>query len=61
VPARWKGRSEKRLVVAVGHNDAVNCMTTARVRLNLANILDDAAASGIARSRWDRRRRWTES
>ena len=47
-PPRWKGRSEKRLVVAVGHNDAVSCMTTARVRLNLANILDDAAASGVA-------------
>ena len=47
-PARWKGRSEKRLVVAVGHNDAVNGMSTARVRLNLANILDDAAASGVA-------------
>ena len=48
VPPRWKGRSEKRLVVAVGHNDAVNGMSTARVRLNLANILDDAAASGVA-------------
>ena len=47
-PPRWKGRSEKRLVVAVGHHDAVNEMTTARVRLNLANILDDAAASGVA-------------
>jgi len=47
-PPRWQGRTEKRLVVAVGHNDAVNDMTTARVRLNLANILDDAAASGVA-------------
>ena len=47
-PPRWKGRSEKRLVVAVGHNDAVSGMSTARVRLNLANILDDAAASGVA-------------
>ncbi|HYO17745.1 MAG TPA: GDSL-type esterase/lipase family protein [Dermatophilaceae bacterium] len=47
-PPRWKGRSEKRLVVAVGHNDAVNSMSIARVRLNLANILDDAAASGVA-------------
>ena len=47
-PPRWNGRSEKRLVVAVGHNDAVSGMTTARVRLNLANILDDAAASGVA-------------
>ncbi|HZW43736.1 MAG TPA: GDSL-type esterase/lipase family protein [Dermatophilaceae bacterium] len=47
-PPRWKGHSEKRLVVAVGHNDAVTGMSTARVRLNLANILDDAAASGVA-------------
>jgi acyl-CoA thioesterase-1 len=47
-PPRWKGRSEKRLVVSVGHSDAVNGMSTARVRLNLANILDDAAASGVA-------------
>jgi lysophospholipase L1-like esterase len=47
-PPRWKDRSEKRLVVAVGHNDAANGMSVARVRLNLANILDDAASSGIA-------------
>ncbi|HEY5182921.1 MAG TPA: GDSL-type esterase/lipase family protein, partial [Dermatophilaceae bacterium] len=47
-PPRWKGHSEKRLVVAVGHSDAVSAMSTARVRLNLANILDDAAASGVA-------------
>jgi acyl-CoA thioesterase-1 len=47
-PPRWKDRSEKRLVVAVGHNDAVSGMTTARVRLNLANILDDASASGVS-------------
>ena len=47
-PPRWKDRSEKRLVVAIGHNDAAIGMTTARVRLNLANILDDAAASGVA-------------
>ena len=47
-PPRWKGHSEKRLVVAVGHHDAEIGMSTARVRLNLANILDDAAASGVA-------------
>ncbi len=47
-PPRWEGRTEKRLIVAVGHNDAVDDMTTARVRLNLANILDDAAAGGVA-------------
>jgi lysophospholipase L1-like esterase len=47
-PPRWRGRSEKRLVVAVGHNDAAQAMSIARVRLNLANILDDAAATGVA-------------
>jgi lysophospholipase L1-like esterase len=47
-PPRWKGRSEKRLVVAVGHNDALQNLSIARVRLNLANILDDAAATGVA-------------
>jgi acyl-CoA thioesterase-1 len=40
-PPRWKDRSEKRLVVAVGTNDAVK-------NLSLANILDDAAAAGVA-------------
>jgi lysophospholipase L1-like esterase len=47
-PPRWKGRSEKRLVVSVGTNDVVSGTTTARSRLNLANIIDDAAATGIA-------------
>ena len=47
-PPRWRDRTEKRLVVGVGTNDALNGMTTARLRLSLANILDDAAASGIA-------------
>ena len=46
-PPRWAGRSEKRLVVSVGGNDAVKGITLARHRLNLANILDDAASTGI--------------
>ena len=45
---RWVGRGERRLVVAVGANDLGQGLTTARSRLNLANILDDASAKGIA-------------
>ena len=45
---RWAGRGERRLVVSVGLNDLAQGLTTARSRLNLANILDDAAAKGIA-------------
>lgn len=45
---RWSGRGERRLVVAVGANDLAQGLTTARSRLNLANILDDASAKGIA-------------
>ncbi len=44
---RWQGRAEKRLVVSVGANDAASGVTLARHRLNLANILDDAASAGI--------------
>ena len=44
---RWQGRTEKRLVVSVGGNDAATGVTLARHRLNLANILDDAASAGI--------------
>ncbi|WP_346767604.1 GDSL-type esterase/lipase family protein [Knoellia koreensis] len=44
---RWRGRSEKRLVVSIGANDAAKGITLARHRLNLANILDEAASSGI--------------
>ena len=47
-PPRWAGRSEKRLVVSVGGNDAATGVTLARHRLNLANILDDAASTGIS-------------
>lgn len=46
-PPRWAGRSEKRLVVSVGTNDAASGVTLARHRLNLANLLDDAASEGI--------------
>ena len=44
---RWRGRAEKRLVISVGGNDAATGVTLARHRLNLANILDDAASAGI--------------
>ena len=46
-PPRWAGRSEKRLVISVGVDDAATGVTLARHRLNLANILDDAASAGI--------------
>lgn len=44
---RWVGRAERRLVVSVGGNDLESGLTTARSRLNLANILDEAIASSI--------------
>lgn len=44
---RWKGRSERRLVVAVGSNDPAAGVSLARHRLNLANLLDDAASMGV--------------
>jgi lysophospholipase L1-like esterase len=45
---RWSKRSERRLVLGMGVEDLETGMTTARSRLNLANVLDDAAATGIA-------------
>lgn len=45
---RWHGRRERRLVIGVGHADVTAGLTTARSRLNLANILDDATARGIS-------------
>lgn len=45
---RWAGRSERRLVVSTGLADLAASIGTARSRLNLANILDDAATSGTA-------------
>ena len=44
---RWVGRAERRLVLSVGLGDLAANMTTARSRLNLANVLDEAIASGI--------------
>ena len=46
-PPRWSGRAEKRLVLSIGTGDAIKGVTLARHRLNLANILDDAASAGI--------------
>jgi lysophospholipase L1-like esterase len=47
VPLRWVGRTERRVVLSVGANDVVSGITLARHRLNLANLLDDAATSGV--------------
>lgn len=47
VPLRWAGRTERRVVVSVGTSDVVSGITLARHRLNLANLLDDATASGV--------------
>lgn len=44
---RWVGRSERRLVLGVGAQDVDRGITTARSRLNLANILDEAASTGV--------------
>ncbi|WP_374970109.1 GDSL-type esterase/lipase family protein [Terrabacter sp. BE26] len=44
---RWKGRTERRLVLNVGTNDVISGMTMARSRLNLANVLDEATNAGI--------------
>ncbi len=46
-PPRWAGCTEKRLVVSVGRNDVAAGTSIARHRLNLANILDEAASQGI--------------
>ena len=45
---RWAGRSERRLVVGTGAEDVAQGVTTARSRLNLANILDEASSTGVA-------------
>lgn len=47
-PPRWAGRSERRLIVGVGAEDVTQGITTARSRLNLANVLDEASSSGIS-------------
>ncbi len=45
---RWSERHERRLVVSVGHNDIRHGLSTARSRLNLANVIDEATSSGIS-------------
>jgi len=47
VPSRWVGRTERRVVVSVGTADVIQGITLARHRLNLANLLDDAATTGV--------------
>ncbi len=47
VPSRWRGRAECRLVVSAGTEDLLQGVSLARHRLNLANLLDDAASSGV--------------
>lgn len=46
-PPRWEGRNERRLVVGVGAEDVQQGITTARSRLNLANVLDEASSTGV--------------
>lgn len=45
---RWAVDAENRLVVAVGHADVTQGLSLARTRLNLANVVDDAVADGLA-------------
>jgi len=45
---RWRSHSERRLVLQVGSADVAAGTSLARSRLNLANVLDDAAAAGIS-------------
>ncbi|MFC6713190.1 GDSL-type esterase/lipase family protein [Branchiibius cervicis] len=45
---RWRDSNERRLVIGVGLNDLRAGLSTARSRLNLANILDDASSSAIS-------------
>ncbi|WP_371814155.1 GDSL-type esterase/lipase family protein [Phycicoccus sp. HDW14] len=59
VPRRWAGRTERRLVVSCGGNDIASGVTLARHRLNLANLLDDAASQGSRPSSSARRPRTT--
>ena len=44
---RWFDGSENRLVVAVGYNDIDAGLSSARTRLNLANIVDGAATGSL--------------
>jgi acyl-CoA thioesterase-1 len=44
---RWSPGVDNRLVIAVGANDVGQGISLARTRLNLANVVDDAAADGL--------------
>jgi acyl-CoA thioesterase-1 len=44
---RFAPGAEHRLVLNMGHGDVTQGLSTARSRLNLANVLDDAAALSI--------------
>jgi acyl-CoA thioesterase I len=44
---RFAPGAEHRLVLNMGHADVTQGLSTARSRLNLANVLDDAAAMSI--------------
>lgn len=45
---RWADRRERRLVIGVGYEDIAQDLSTARTRLNLASLLDDATTRGIS-------------
>jgi len=47
IQVRANTRTERRVVLSVGTNDVQQGITLARHRLNLANLLDDAASSGV--------------
>jgi acyl-CoA thioesterase-1 len=47
VPSRWVGRNERRVVVSMGTDDVAGGISLARHRLNLANLLDEAAGTGV--------------
>ncbi|WP_338750982.1 GDSL-type esterase/lipase family protein [Janibacter alittae] len=44
---RFQDATERRLVVQVGHADVAAGTSIARHRLNLANVLDEAASQGV--------------
>src|SRR5262249_27502904 len=44
---RFAPGAEHRLVLAMGYGDVAQGLSTARSRLNLANVLDDAAAASV--------------
>jgi acyl-CoA thioesterase I len=44
---RWFPGADNRLVIAMGANDVGQGVSLARTRLNLANVVDDAASEGL--------------